>query len=98
MRRLLQSLTGVGAIHAGDVLLRTTRYELSLWSDAEPTVAGEDPEAVASIEGHIDISGIGEALVLAGADTLTLTIEDGRRMAFQLTSSGGGIIGRCWLP
>lgn len=56
------------------------------------------PVRTASIEGHIDISGIGEALVLAGADTLTLTIEDGRRMAFQLTSSGGGIIGRCWLP
>ena len=95
MRRLLESLSGLGTIHAGELLLRTTRYELSLWSDDQP---GEDPGAVASIDGHIDIAGIAEAIVLAGPDTLTLTIEDGRRMAFQLTSSGGGIGARGWLP
>jgi len=92
-RRLLESLSGVGAIHASGLLLRTTRYELSLWSDDQP-----DPKAVASINGHIDITGIAEAVVLAGPGTLTLTIEDGRRMAFQITTSGGGIVGRGWLP
>ena len=96
-RRLLESLSGVGAIHADELLLRTTAYELSLWSD-DQHAPGEDPQAVASIDGHIDITGIAEAVVLAGPGTLTLTIEDGRRMAFQLTSTGGGIVGRGWLP
>ena len=90
-------MSGVGAIHAGDVLLRTTTYELSLWSDDQHRAPGNEP-AVASIDGHIDITGIAEALVLAGPDTLTLTLEDGRRLAFQLTGSGGGIVGRSWLP
>jgi hypothetical protein len=97
-RRLLESLSGVGAIHAGELLIRTTAYELSLWSDEQPRVLGEDPKAVASIDGHIDINGISEAVVLAGPGTLTLTIEDGRRLAFHLTSSGGNIVGRGWLP
>ena len=96
-RRLLESLSGVGAIHAGELLLRTTSYELSFWSD-EPAPPGEDPRTVTSIEGRIDITGIAEALVLAGPGRLILTIEDGRRMAFQLLNSGGGIIGRGWLP
>jgi len=95
-RRLLESLNGVGAIHADGELLRTTAYELSFWSRDQPN-APDDPPAVASIEGHIDITGIAEALVLAGPGTLTLTVEDGRRMAIQLTSTGGGIIGRGWL-
>jgi hypothetical protein len=97
-RRLLESLSGVGTIHAGEVLLRTTAYELSLWSDDQPRASGEGSDAVASIDGHIDITGIGEAVVLAGPGTLTLTLEDGRRMAFELTGSGGGIVGRGWLP
>jgi hypothetical protein len=95
-RRLLESLSGVGAIHAGGVLLRTTAYELSVWSDGQPG-APDNPEAAAHIDGHIDITGIGEAVVLAGPGTLTLTVEDGRRLAFQLTGTGGGIVGRGWL-
>ena len=97
-RRLLESLSGVGAIHAGNVLLRRTAYKLSLWSDDDPDVSGDTPETAVSIEGRIDITGIAEAAVLAGPGALTLTIEDGRRMAFQLTSSVGGIVGRGWLP
>lgn len=97
-RRLLESLSGVGAIHAGGMLLRKTPYKLSLWSDDQPQASGGDANAVARIDGHIDITGIAEAVVLAGPGTLTLTIEDGRRMAFQLTSTGGGIVGRGWLP
>ena len=97
-RRLLESLSGVGAIHAGELLLRTTPYELAFWSDDRPASPGEDPDTVVSIDGRIDVTGIAEAVVLAGPGTLTLTIEDGRRMAFQLTSSGGGIVGRGWLP
>jgi hypothetical protein len=61
-------------------------------------VPGDVSGAAASIDGHIDITGIAEAVVLAGPGTLTLTIEDGRRMAFDLTSSAGGIVGRGWLP
>ena len=95
-RHLLESMRGMGAIHTGDVLLRTTAYELSFWSRDQPNAPG-DPPAGADIEGHIDITGIAEALVLAGPGALTLTVEDGRRMAIQLTSTGGGIIGRGWL-
>jgi hypothetical protein len=96
-RRLIESLSGVGAIHAGDVPLRQTSYELSVWSDDPPDAADKNPEAVGRIDGHIDITGIGEAVVLAGPGTLTLTLEDGRRLAFQLTGTGGGIVGRGWL-
>jgi hypothetical protein len=95
-RVLLESLRGVGAIHAGDVLLRTTSYDLSLWSESDAHGPGGAPAT--STSGHIDITGIGEAVVLAGPGTLTLTLEDGRRLAFDLTNSGGGIVGRGWLP
>jgi hypothetical protein len=90
-------LNGVGAIYAGGQLLRTTRYELSIWSDDQPAAPGNDPKTVTSIDGRIDIAGIAEAVVLAGPETLSLTIEDGRRLAFQLKDTLGGIVGRGWL-
>jgi hypothetical protein len=96
-RVLLESLRGTGAIHANGVLLRTTAYSLSLW--AEPARLADDSlQMVPSIEGHIDITGIAEAVVLAGPGVLTLTIEDGRRLAFQLMDTGGTIVGRGWIP
>jgi len=91
-KQLLQSLTGVGAVHAGDVLLRNTAYQLTLWSDDS---RGSSDNA--SVVGHIDITGIQEAVVFAGPGSLILTIEDGRRLAFQLTSTHGEIVGRGWL-
>jgi hypothetical protein len=94
-RHLVESLHGVGAVHAGDLLLRTTAYDLSLWKEQSP-VAGSEPDP--KIEGRIDITGIQEAVVLAGPGMLTLTVEDGRRMAFELTSTHGEIVGRGWLP
>jgi hypothetical protein len=95
--RLVESLRGVGAIHAGDRLLRVTRYELSVWSDDQSSGSGTATHAGTRIDGHIEITGIGEAVVLSGADTLSLTIEDGRRLAFQLTGTGGGITAGRWL-
>jgi hypothetical protein len=97
-RRLLESLRGIGDIYAGDVLLRTTPYELSLWSDDESPAPGDDPATSTSVDGHIDITGIAEAVVLAGPGTLTLKLQDGRRMAIKLTTSTGAIVGRGWLP
>ena len=97
-RRLVESLTGVGPIHAGDQLLRTTTYNVAVWWDDQPPKPGEDSRPVATIDGHIDITGIAEAIVLAGPGALTLTLEDGRRLAFHLTSSGGSIVGHSWLP
>jgi hypothetical protein len=94
---LVESLTGVGSIHAGDQLLRTTKYNVAVWSDDEPPKPGGDPRPLATIDGHIDITGIAEAVVLAGPGLLTLTLEDGRRLAFHLTSSGGSIVGDSWL-
>jgi hypothetical protein len=96
--RLVESLRGVGAIHAGDRLLRVTRYDLSVWSDDKTSESGTTTTAGTRIDGHIEITGIGEAVVLAGADMLTLTVEDGRRLTFQLSGSSGGIAGGRWLP
>jgi hypothetical protein len=39
------------------------RYEISLWSDDQP---GRGSAALTDISGHIDITGIAEAVVLVG--------------------------------
>lgn len=86
--RMLEVLTGVGDVYAGDQLLRRTTYHLEVSSALASTPGGGAPTA---IEGSIDITGMGEAVVLAGAQQLTLRIEDGRRLAFRLLSSAGRI-------
>jgi hypothetical protein len=91
-RRVLESLTGVGEVYAGDVLLRRTQYDLALWTD-DPDVTQVRSETI-RVDGHIDITGIGESLVLAGSDQLTLRLQDGRRLRFRLTGTGGGIVGQ----
>jgi hypothetical protein len=93
-RRLLDTVRGVGAVHAGDVFLRDTTYEIRIWSHGT-SPGGES--ALPDIDGHIDITGIAEATVLAGPGLLTLTLEDGRRLAFKLTSSSGAMAGVSWL-
>ncbi|HTM26299.1 MAG TPA: hypothetical protein VL225_13965 [Vicinamibacterales bacterium] len=93
-RRLVETLRGIGAVHADERLLRVARYELSVWSEDQGRPTDADPTSGASIDGHIDITGIAEAAVLTGPDSLTLTLEDGRRLVFRLTSSGGRILGR----
>ena len=90
-RRVLESLNGVGDVYAGDVLLRRTNYDLTFWTDG-PTDGQVRKESV-HVEGHIDISGMGEAIVLAGADELSLRLQDGRRLSIRLTGSGGSIVG-----
>lgn len=91
----LERLSGEGTLHAADHLLRRTRYELTRWS-----ISGADTgsEGAPRIDGRIDISGIAEAVVLAGPDQLVLTLEDGRRLAVQLTASDGAVVARAWLP
>ena len=86
-RRLIESLKGVGQIYAGGQLLRTTPYDLEVWKT-------EGTQTEIHIEGHIDITGLGEAVVLAGPDMLTLRLQDGRRLPFTLTASTGHIVGR----
>ncbi len=85
-RKLVETLSGSGAIYAGDQWLRTTHYRLEVFS--EPTASAEP---AIFIEGDIDIAGMAEAVVLAGPEVLTLQIEDGRRVAFTLTSTAGRI-------
>lgn len=97
-RRVIESLSGTGAIQAGERLLRVARYELSVWTSDEARAPGSDPQAEPRVDGHIDITGIAEAVVLTGPESLILTLEDGRRLAFHLTSSDGAIAGRGWLP
>lgn len=92
-RRVLESLRGVGEIYAKDFLLRQTHYEIFLWVD---NGTGDAPPSAPSvnIDGHIDIAGMGEAVVLVGAEDLTLKLEDGRRLSFVLTATVGSIVGR----
>jgi hypothetical protein len=89
-RRLLEELSGNGEVYAGGVVLRSTPYKLEIWG--EDTEAGH--LAHPAIEGHIDITGIAEAVVLAGPATLTLKLEDGRYLPFTITDTGGKIVGR----
>jgi hypothetical protein len=92
-RRLVDSVTGIGSIRAGNLTLRATRYRLSFWvnDDIRPQQGASDAPTV---DGHIDISGIGEAAVLSGPDTLTLTLADGREVAFRMKSTDGDIVGK----
>jgi hypothetical protein len=93
MRRVLESLRGVGEVYAEDVLVRRTYYDVALWIDDEGADPHAPSDAPVHVDGHIDITGIGEAVVLAGPEQLTLRLEDGRRLRFVLTSSGGTIVG-----
>jgi hypothetical protein len=89
--RVLESLVGVGDIYAGGVLLRRTRYDIEFWTD-DP--AGAGAANAVNVDGHIDITGIGEAAVLTGSDQLTLQLQDGRTFQFVLTGTGGSIVAR----
>ena len=91
-RRVLETLAGVGEVYAGDVLLRRTQYDLSLWTDDPGD--GQPRKEHVEISGHIDITGIAEAVVLASPDELTLRLADGRRLPIRLTGTGGSIAGR----
>ena len=84
-RRVRDSLTGVGQIYADGEFLRSTAYTLAVFQDA--------PDGPAKIDGRIDITGIGEAVVLSGPQHLTLRLADGRELEFRLTDTGGGIVG-----
>ena len=83
----LEVLTGTGEVFSGTELLRHTRYRL------EVAASGSAPGAP-PIKGTIEIQGMGEAVVLAGAPDLTLRLEDGRLLPFTLASSGGHIHAR----
>jgi hypothetical protein len=87
-RRLVESLVGVGEVFAADVPLRSIPYQLSVWRDDEPSRDGP----TLTIDGHIDITGIAEAVVLAGPQDLRLRLEDGRQLQFALTDTGGRIV------
>ena len=92
-KHLVEELTGVGKVYSGDQLLRITNYKLFVWREEE--LPSENVRAAdTAIDGHIDVSDIGEAVVLAGPDTLTLLLEDGRSLPFALTSTRGRLISR----
>lgn len=91
-RRVLESLRGVGQIFAGEVLLRQATYQISLW--VEDGTGAEAERGPVHLDGHLDIAGVGEAVVLAAAQDLTLRLEDGRRLPIVLSGTGGGIAGR----
>ena len=92
-KHLLEELKGVGKVYSGDQLLRVTNYRLYVWQE-EATPDATPREADIDIDGQIEIADIGEAVVLAGPDSLTLQLEDGRRLPFALTSTRGRLVGR----
>ncbi|HEX5217921.1 MAG TPA: hypothetical protein VFV98_20815 [Vicinamibacterales bacterium] len=92
-KRLIDSVTGIGSLQAGNLTLRATRYRLSFWVNDD--LPQSNDLAAATVDGHIDISGIGEAAVLSGPETLTLTLADGREIAVKIKSTAGEIVGRC---
>jgi len=91
-RRLVDTVSGIGSVHAGGLTLRATRYNLSFWIDDDAPVQS-DAGKPAIVDGQIDITGIGEAAALSGVDRLTLTLADGREIAFRLKNTSGQIIG-----
>ena len=94
-RRLVDSASGIGSVQAGNVTLRATRYRLSFWVSDDLPQSDGGPAPAPTVDGHIDIEGIGEAAVLSGPDALTLTLADGREVAFRIKSTAGDIVGRC---
>ena len=93
-RRLIDSVTGIGSVQAGIHTLRATRYRLSFWVNDDLPQQDSSADTAPTVDGHIDISGIGEAAVLSGPDSLTLTLADGREIAFRIKSTAGDIVGR----
>ena len=93
-KRLLDTVTGIGSVRAENLTLRATRYRLSFWVNDDLPAASGEPAAAPTVDGHIDITGIAEAAVLAGVDSLTLTLADGREVAFRIKSTAGDIVGR----
>ena len=77
---MIQQVNGEGEIYAGDRLVRRTRYRLRI-SEGDAS----------SIEGTIELATEGEAIVLARVEQLTLLLDDGRYLAFSLTSPDGRI-------
>jgi len=94
MARQTEVLDGRGEIYAGDRLLRSTTYHLEVSSEPPPAVSS----ASGAVEGTIDINGMPEAVVLAGAENLTLRLEDGRTVPFTLESTQGRIRVQGGLP
>jgi len=93
-RRLIDSVTGIGSVQAGSHTLRATRYRLSFWVNDDLPPPTDPADTAPTVDGQIDISGIGEAAVLSGPDALTLTLADGREIAFRIKSTAGDIVGR----
>jgi hypothetical protein len=86
-KQMIEVLEGVGEIYAGDRLLRSTTYHLEVSSELTPPATTDS----IVVEGRIDINGMPEAVVLAGVDSLTLRLEDGRTVPFTLGSTLGRI-------
>jgi hypothetical protein len=90
----MEVLNGTGEIYAGGRLIRSTTYHLEVSSDPASRVGS----ASTIVEGTIDINGMPEAVVLAGAEDLTLRLEDGRSLPFKLASTQGRITVQGGLP
>jgi hypothetical protein len=91
--RDVERAAGIGSVCADDRLLRMMRYDLSISVGDAQDGEGENSSKIL-VDGTIDVADIGEATVLSGPRQLVLHLEDGRRVAFALTSTSGRVRGR----
>ncbi len=73
-KRLLQALSGMGGIYSGDQMLRETQYQLSVWAKFDAPGGKRRPSGSRRHRRDTSDRGMGEAVVLAGAEALTLQL------------------------
>ena len=81
---------GVGKLFGSSVLLREVLYRLTRAVDDTGMV--RPSEATGPVEGVMDVGDVAEAVVIAGVDDLALELDDGRRFAIALCSTGGRVV------
>ena len=80
-QRLVDTVTGIGSVHAGNLILRATRYRLSFWINDDLPAHSIEANSATTVDGRIEISGIAEAAVLAGSIGMLASASIGARQA-----------------
>ncbi len=92
--RCIETMKGDGTVTADDGEQFSVKYELNVYQDEIPAGNMDDPRA--TIPGLKDIRGWVEPVRLFD-QTLTLEMQDGRKLKFFFTDSHGNIALRQWI-